>query len=115
MRLKIKSLGDDVEGIELKGNPANPEPTHARIMFPGGDVDVVRTSDNEYWVHIRVNRADATSYDPCQQTARIVDARADTRVETISGVPFAEHTYPMKLDDAYHFAVRVGDIMPSRA
>lgn len=107
MRLKIKSFGTDVEGIELKGDPRNPEPDHARIAFPGGDVDVTRTTDNEYWVHISVNRSDISSYDPCSATAEIVNARADSKLETID----LQET----LRDCYHFAVRVGNIQPAKS
>ena len=34
MRLKITSFGTEVEGISLKGDPRNPEPTHTRICIP---------------------------------------------------------------------------------
>lgn len=102
MRLKVTSFGDDAEGIALKGDPRNPEPVHTRIAFPGGDVDVVRTTDGEYWVHVRVNRKDITSYDPFQATAKVTDARADSHVRTLD--------LSKELADAYHFAVRVGDI-----
>lgn len=106
MRLKIQSFGTNAEGIELKGDPRNPEPDHTRIMFPGGEVDVARTTDNEYWVHISINDPELVAYDPFRPTARLVDARADL-INPIDGRPV--DLKPV-LEKAYHFAVRVGDI-----
>jgi len=101
MRLRVQTFGDDAEGIVLRGDPRSPEPTHARIAFPGGDVDIARV-DGAYWVHIRVNRSDATSYDPCAETSVILGARVDS--------PTATKT--LDVSDAYHFAVKIGDVKP---
>ena len=42
--------------IDLKGNPNNPESAEHIIRFPGGSIAVCRTSNEEYWAHIEVNR-----------------------------------------------------------
>jgi len=43
--------------LHIEGDPKNPEAAHAaKINFPGGNVNVTRTSDGKYWVHICVNR-----------------------------------------------------------
>jgi hypothetical protein len=40
--------------ILLKGDPKKPESAQHIIKFPGGSIEVSRTSDNEYWAHIEV-------------------------------------------------------------
>jgi len=47
---------DTVKTIILKGNPDNPESAEHNIEFPGGSISVCRTSKNEYWAHIAVNK-----------------------------------------------------------
>lgn len=39
--------------IIFEGDPASPEPEHGIIKFPGGHVEVARTSDGSYWCHLR--------------------------------------------------------------
>lgn len=39
----------------LHGNPKKPEPAQHIIMFPGGSIEVSRTENDEYMVHIAVN------------------------------------------------------------
>ena len=53
---KVVAFGDAVHGVRLEGNPKKPEKAYFRVAFPGGDVEVVRTTTNDYWVHVRVNR-----------------------------------------------------------
>lgn len=94
-KLKVVSMGDAVQGVHLLGNRRNPEPVHFRVTFPGGDVDVVRTTDDEYWIHVYVHH---------HPHGQIVDARLD-----IAG----RHTSDVKMGDfgdpkLYHLAVRVG-------
>ena len=76
--LKLRSMGDNAIGVELEGNPNKPEPIHFRVMFPGGDVDIVRTTDNDYWVHLRVDRPQDGSDPERIDWGRIVDARVDS-------------------------------------
>jgi len=56
--LKIKKMGQAVMGVKLEGNPAKPEPTYFRVVLPYGHVDVVRTNNDDYWVHIGTNHPD---------------------------------------------------------
>ena len=51
--------GSEVQFVELKGNPENPEPTHFRTKLPFGEVDIVRTMDNNYWVHVVNKKTDS--------------------------------------------------------
>jgi hypothetical protein len=61
--------------IEIKGNPKNPEPTIAVIKFPGGNVEVSRTSDGQYWAHITCVQEDNPG-DGSQRGA-VVSSRID--------------------------------------
>lgn len=57
--------------IKFLGNKSNPEPSCGIIKFPGGQMEVSRTTDGEYWAHISV---DASS--------NITDSRIDYDYET---------------------------------
>ena len=39
---------------EVFGDKATPEPEHHEFRFPGGTVNIQRTTGDEYWVHIQV-------------------------------------------------------------
>jgi hypothetical protein len=45
-----------VKKIVLKGDPKKPESAEHIIEFPGGSISVCRTTNNEYWAHIEVNK-----------------------------------------------------------
>lgn len=60
---------DDSCAIIFKGDKRNPEPSIAYIEFPGGCVEVSRTSDGRYWAHISVT------------DGSIVDSRLDYQFE----------------------------------
>ena len=97
-------MGDNVLGVRLEGNPRKPEPDYFRVTFPGGDVDITRTTDNEYWIHVRVNRpADGDS--PDREMARFVDARLDIQGKHATESDLGDFDHP----DLYHVAVRVGE------
>lgn len=42
----------DAVTVVFAGNPRNPEPTTGVIKFPGGYVEVSRTTDGGYWAHV---------------------------------------------------------------
>jgi len=56
--------------ILIEGDKRRPEPSTAVIKFPGGHVEVSRTSEGNYWVHTQV-------YD----AANIIDSRVDYNYE----------------------------------
>lgn len=57
---------------ELLGNPLiKPEKPHTIVCFPGGDVEIARTEDGDYWVHVAVRK------DGKKAPGRIVNARID--------------------------------------
>jgi hypothetical protein len=72
---KITLLGDKTK---------RPEPAQHVIEFPGGAVEVSRTSDGNYWAHILVNR-DWCNTD-CEGYRRSLATVSDSRVGTTEGV-----------------------------
>ena len=84
---------DDACTVIFAGNKSKPEPSTGAIKFPGGVVEVSRTSDGDYWAHLTV-------FDP----AHTVDSRIDYDHEgwlksggKIPGIPMAEHVSHMAL------------------
>ncbi len=103
-KLRVVSFGEEVQGVRLKGDRRNPEPESFRVAIPGGDVDVVRTTDGEYWVHIRVNkRGDSGGQFDDREFGTIVDARLDIIERHASEVDCGEFADP----NLYHVALRV--------
>ena len=43
--------------VVFKGDKKNLEPSMAVIKFPGGHVEVSRTSDGKYWAHVHADKA----------------------------------------------------------
>lgn len=92
------------KAINLKGNPKNPEPTTHIITFPGGSIELSRTSDNEYWVHMAVHKGQIIKdIDNMSLKGTVVDARVD-RI-----YPFGSSSeeFP-NLDQIQHIAIRIG-------
>lgn len=101
--LKIEPMGDAALGVRLEGNRKKPEPIHFRVTFPGGNVDVVRTTDDQYWVHVCVHHRDHGAFDPDSPEGRIVDARLDILDRNTSEVDVGEFNSP----NLYHAAFRI--------
>lgn len=101
--LKVERFGDNCQGVELRGDRRNPEPEYFRVIFPGGDLDIVRTSDDQYWVHIRVNRPEDLHSIEDRKVGRMVDARLDIATMHTSDVNVGDFKHP----ELYHLAVRV--------
>ena len=69
--------------IIFEGDPANPEPPHGIIKFPGGHAEVARCSDGSYWGHLAIERPD-----------QIIESRIDFRCEPpirMRDIPDGEH------------------------
>jgi hypothetical protein len=88
--------------IELKGNPKNPESAEHIIKFPGGSIAVARTSNNEYWAHIRVHRGQIIE-GTVEESAfgTVVDSRLDYEHPYDSAVDIFEAEY------LEHIAIRI--------
>ena len=88
-RFKV-THSQDACRIDIEGDKRNPEPTMACIGFPGGDVEVSRTSDGRYWIHFRV--ADPANIDGSRMD--FVDEeykrRRDAGQKTVIDIPGIE-------------------------
>lgn len=70
--------------IQLLGDKTvKPESAEHIIEFPGGAIEIARTSDGHYWAHILINRKWAT--DEVQgmhnQIGLVIDSRVDNGQE----------------------------------
>jgi len=96
--LKVRRYGTDTLGVELEGLRAKPEPIYFKVKFPGGEATVVRTADDDYWVHVTVD------HDPA---ARPIAAFSDARLD-FRGLHAGEGDLgDFGRDDLYHVAFRV--------
>lgn len=102
--LRIKSMGSAVLGVELKGNPKQPEPIHFRVVLPFGDVDITRCTDGSYWVHVRRNTEEQVQCDIAEQVGQFIDGRIDVTGKHASDCDAGDFGHP----DMDHMAVRIG-------
>ena len=102
--LKVVKFGTDHHGVRLEGNPDRPEPSHFSVKFPGGEITVTRTPDNEYWAHVHVMKKEAGYYVPGDPVGHIVDARLDIHGRHASECNAGDFADP----NLYHLAVRIG-------
>jgi hypothetical protein len=89
---------EDAVMIEFKGNKSKPEPSTAVIKFPGGHVEVSRTSDGKYWAHLEVVSSD-----------NVVDSRIDYEYEAWKAIGIPE--LPMG-DQVKKIAILIGNSVP---
>ena len=107
--LKIKSMGENVLGVRLEGNPKKPEPIYFRVLLPFGDVDIVRTTDNAYWVHVRCNHKKDGMFIPDEtKEGKFIDGRIDLHGKHASDCNQGDFGHK----DMYHMAVRIAPIKP---
>jgi len=105
--LKVEQMGTEVQGLRLRGDKRSPEPTHVRIVFPGGDVDVARTENGEYWVHVRVDSEEDLKGGG-QRVGVVRDTRLDCRDIGLSGpIDLVEALGLESNETIYHLALRV--------
>lgn len=75
---KVSMLGTAARRITLLGDKTKrPEAAQHVIEFPGGAIEVSRTSDGNYWVHILVNRGQVIDDVEGRQSAvgQVIDSR----------------------------------------
>jgi hypothetical protein len=103
-RLAVRDFGEKAQGVELRGDTRNPEPEHFRVVFPGGDVDIVRCDDGSYWIHVRVDRPEDFGDAGEGPYGRVLSGRVDVDGRHTSDLD------PGLLADPglYHLAVRIG-------
>lgn len=103
---KAYKMGNKPLRIDLKGDPTHPESAQQIITFPGGSIEVCRTSDNEYWVHIEVHHHGEIIEEGVRQSkhGRVVDSRLDyIRI----GDVHPEILEIPNIDKLHHLAVRI--------
>ena len=100
--LKVKSFGDNVLGVELKGNPKQPEPIHFRVKLPFGDIDIARCTNNDYWIHVRLDHPE-DGKSPERLFGKFVDARLNVIGKHTVDCDRGDFSHP----DLYHLAVRI--------
>jgi hypothetical protein len=90
--------------IVFKGSKNTPEPSTGIIKFPGGHVEVSRTSDGCYWAHIQINQKNSDEF---EITGCIKESRIDYTHEgylknnmNIPSIPAEEFIQ--------HIAVKIG-------
>lgn len=86
---------EDAVTVIFQGNPKNPEPGSAIIKFPGGHVEVSRTSDNRYWAHVEVE-------DPESIQSSRIDYSHEGYTATGGAIPAIPHA-----DKIQHMAILV--------
>lgn len=76
--------------IELLGEKTKPESAQHVIEFPGGAIELSRTSDGNYWAHIMVNRD--YLIDECHGLRRAYGEIIGGRIDADDGVhPIPDH------------------------
>ncbi len=77
--------------IPLLGDKARkPEPAQHVIEFPGGAIELSRTSDGNYWAHIIVNRSGIV--EDCKGFHRAFGEIVGGRIDSDDGVnPVPQH------------------------
>lgn len=59
---KAYRFGEAPKRIELRGDKTTAtESAQHIITFPGGAIELARVGDDEYWVHVTVNRREQTA------------------------------------------------------
>lgn len=78
---QFKFNGTDNAQVTLFGNPKNPEPGTVTIAFPGGEVEVTRTTNDEYWVHMITHshrdERESKENDRPLKAGKFIEARLD--------------------------------------
>ena len=87
------TLGKAPARIDLLGDKTKrPEPAQHIITFPGGAIELSRTSDGHYWAHILINRGWATDDTPGfhECIGEVIGSRLDTKTGVIDRLPLDE-------------------------
>ena len=90
---------------KLYGDPQNPEPAQHIILFGGGSIEVSRTENEDYWVHIAVNKKESLQEDYFNcKLGNIIESRIDRAYphNLEKGIQDID-----SLDEVEHIAVRI--------
>lgn len=100
----VRTHGDVVQAVELRGDPWYPEPETFRVALPFSDVDVVRCTDGSYWIHVRVDSEQQVREEAAERAGAILEAWIDAHGKHAGDCSPGDIGHP----DAYHVAIRVG-------
>jgi hypothetical protein len=95
-KLTVEKAGSDAAVVRLLGDRNQPEPSTFIVQFPGGEVEISRTTGDDYWVHVRPNTDDDVLVsEGAKVKGRLARARVDHavpggRVEDGEEIGFAE-------------------------
>ena len=105
----IKRYGEHVQGVVFFGDPKGPEPDTFRIKLPFGEVETVRTTEGDYWVHVYVYRPGVLfPLDPGNIPGVLSDARIDKHEDHSSDeLAEPEGVFSFRDPSIYHLAVRL--------
>lgn len=104
-RLKVVQMGTTVQGVVLRGDRNNPEPESFRVRLPFGEVDIVRTTTDGYWVHVIANGPESRLLEQPARPGVVADARIDLHGECASET--VELASQVSDPRTYHVAVRI--------
>lgn len=90
-RAKVVHSEDAVTVIFAGDKQAALEPSTGIIKFPGGSVEVTRTSEGAYWAHIAINDGTTGLIERDEPIGEIVESRVDY---TYAGYRVAEDKVP---------------------
>jgi hypothetical protein len=101
--LRIQNFGTNCQGVELFGDPKRPEPLTFLVKLPTAEVEISRTTDGRYWVHITktVNEENHSI-----RTSKFDDVRMDSTTEHTSKINLGDFKDP----NIYHLAVLTSKI-----
>ena len=98
--------GNHVQYIKLYADPKRQqEPEELRIKFPGGEIYTARTSDNEHWAHICIDRDEITQ----QHTGEVKRVRADFD-SGVGTLQFVNENGEIVSPNFYHMAVLIAPV-----
>ena len=77
-KITVEPAGTDAQQVRLLGDRTQPEPSTFLVKFPGGDVEVTRTNDGSYWVHVRAGSStDSEVIEGLAVVGELAQARVD--------------------------------------
>ena len=93
MRIK-KEEGATI--VYIEGDKTKPEKAETIIKFPTGEVSIMRTTDDKYWVHFHVNKNEQG-----EPTTKLSKARLDITGLDVNNASTGDFAHP----DLYHLAI----------
>jgi superfamily I DNA and/or RNA helicase len=74
---KLEHFGSNAQGVKITGDKKNQEPEHFIIKLPFGEVEISRTTDGNYWVHVAKKKDEITNVHSGQMKKFRLDSMSD--------------------------------------